>query len=453
MSSLFEPLPIEAAQRRIKERAQALADYCLQIIERGATLESSYSRCATVAQIHEVTPRAVKAGDYRAAFVRLSSTDWWQRQLSNAQGKRLERDSIQQGRVHRFAQLYVSDETIRRRDIQKSRNRRFVEARMVINENHDEYELLDMVNRSTANPKNKRAELMCRIAGFEKIAQDSNHAGLFLTFTCPSRMHARLSRSGDANPVHDGTSPDAAQKYLTTVWARIRAKLNRDGVHCYGVRIAEPQHDGTPHWHLLLFTADQNARELERVCTLYNLVDSSEERGAKQHRVKCEVIDWNKGTATGYIAKYVAKNIDGAYIEEDSFGLTGVEAARRVEAWAAVWSIRQFQCLGGPSVQIWRELRRTKGTGNGIIDAAFQAADAGDWSEFVKITGGPECYRKDRPIWLTKVWSDEPNRYNEARGYEVCGVESAESKLSTRNHVWKIVSKRDAYVAERSAAA
>ena len=36
-------------------------------------------------------------------------------------------------------------------------------------------------------------------------------------------------------------------------WARIRACWKRKGITAFGVRIAEPHHHGTPHWHLLIF--------------------------------------------------------------------------------------------------------------------------------------------------------------------------------------------------------
>lgn len=49
----------------------------------------------------------------------------------------------------------------------------------------------------------------------------------------------------------------------------------------------------------------------------YALADSGNERGAAQHRCDFKLIDKARGTAAGYIAKYVAKNIDGEHVGED----------------------------------------------------------------------------------------------------------------------------------------
>lgn len=43
----------------------------------------------------------------------------------------------------------------------------------------------------------------------------------------------------------------------------------------------------------------------------YALLEDSNEPGAQQYRFKVELIHPNKGSAVGYIAKYISKNIDG----------------------------------------------------------------------------------------------------------------------------------------------
>jgi hypothetical protein len=97
--------------------------------------------------------------------------------------------------------------------------------------------------------------------------------------TCPSRFHRfRTVKGGKVvidNPNHQpDATPAEGQRYLGRVWSRIRAELARNSLGIYGFRIAEPQHDGTPHWHLLLFCQPEHADLIEAV------TDDQEAQGA-----------------------------------------------------------------------------------------------------------------------------------------------------------------------------
>ncbi|NMU81517.1 replication endonuclease, partial [Vibrio parahaemolyticus] len=91
--------------------------------------------------------------------------------------------------------------------------------------------------------------------------------------------------------------------YLNETWKLIRSKLNRLGVRFYGFRVAEPQHDGTPHWHLLLFVEAKDYETMTQTMREYSMREDGDEKGAEQHRFTEVKIDPSKGSATGYIAK------------------------------------------------------------------------------------------------------------------------------------------------------
>lgn len=284
---------------------------------------------------------------------------------------------------------------------------------------------------------------MVRMRGFSEVADAADHVADFYTLTTPSRFHAML-RTGHHNPVYAGATVREGQDWLCALWAKARAKLKRMSVLIYGFRIAEPNHDGTPHWHMVLFCKACHREDVRRVLRGYWLSDGGSDPGAQDHRITVKAIEAHKGSAAGYLAKYVAKNIDGFEVGEDLESTKKTQAAEsceRVTAWATRHGIRQFQQIGGPAVSVWRELRRCRiATNVAAIEAARVHADAGDWCAFVAELGGIEAGRAGR-VGLWSEITGEINQYDEMRGAQIVGVRSIDGQVKTREHAWRIVKK------------
>ena len=368
---------------------------------------------------------------------------WWRRQLRRQHGRKIERHAIGFGYVHAKGEKYVSDVNVQRRQEQRRRNAATLASVTAENQHGDAFTLAELAERSNACPRIRRAELMTRISGFEEVARGLGHVAEFWTLTCPSRFHARRAVDGAENPRYQaGTTPRDGQGHLSAAWARLRSFMQRRGVRWYGFRVAEPHHDGCPHWHVLLFMpadAVQTARKAARLYFLYR--HDRREPGAYRNRVKFVSVEMSEArSAAGYIAKYISKNIDGYQVQRDLYGQDAVEGAQRIDAWAATWGIRQFQQLGGAPVGVWRELRRMR-VADRMSDAmagAVEAADSGDWAEYIRIQGGPMVDRKSLALVLAKTRAGEKwcpvrgvpepapeTRYGEQGGAVVWGVEDA----------------------------
>jgi hypothetical protein len=249
--------------------------------------------------------------------------------------------------------------------------------------------------------------------------------------------------TGQPNPVYDGSTVRDAQGWLCKQWAKTRAKLKRLSILIYGFRIAEPHHDGTPHWHMVLFAMEAHRAAVQSVLAGFWLSDGGDDPGARKHRTTVKNIDSHKGTAAGYVAKYVAKNIDGFEVGEDleQQNSNAAETCERVQTWASRHGIRQFQQIGGPPVTVWRELRRLRTACSvGSIEAARVHADAGEWAEFISALGGIEAGRKGTVGLWTEI-TGEINQYDEMRGPQIAGVQSGVLQVKTRLSIWRIEKK------------
>lgn len=325
---------------------------------------------------------------------------WWRRQLRKVWTRQSEDALREIGVIRKGKQPYASDVAVEHRAARLERTRKWLESREVVNEAGEKLELVKLHDASVASPKLRRGEFMTRVRGFEELADSLSHVALFFTLTTPSRFHAQHSAGGINETWQDGRARvREGQQWLCGMWSRARAKLARLDVMFYGVRVAEPHHDGTPHWHALLFTRPADVGQLRQVLRDFWMSDAGDEDGAERYRIDCKVIDKEKGSAVGYVAKYVSKNIDAAgAIGDDVSDETGKkvsEGVSRVATWASVHGIRQFQQLGGPPVGLWRELRRVRQpVAPVLIESIRAAADAGKWCEFIEALGGIERARR-----------------------------------------------------------
>lgn len=402
--------------------------------------------------------RGITEGQMLSGLLRMMSDKWWYGRLKRMRDLRAEHLAIAIGQVNNNASPYVSRKALNEWIEQKKRNWDYIKEFDLQNEHGDRVSLEEMVLASVSNPAVRRCELMVRMRGFEDLAKEMGYVGEFYTLTAPSRYHNVYSKGGFIDK-WNGASPRDVQKYLCKVWSKVRAEYAREGIRPFGFRVVEPHHDSTPHWHLLLFVHPDHVETLRRIFAEYAREEDAYElkaKEAKEARFKVIPIDEEFGSATGYIAKYISKNIDGYAMDDEIDTETGrkcKDMAKSVSAWASLHRIRQFQQIGGAPVSVWRELRRLPGDEQILatedMDNVRFATDVPDWYAYTELQGGATVKRKDLTVRLSYEVTEMGNEYGEDVK-KIKGVYSPavgeDSFYLTRTAKWELVAKESTSV-------
>ena len=427
------------------------------------TLYAWYMHAGFISRQFKVTPpkwervinKVFDKNDIAPAVIRMFTETWWRNRLRRVAAAWREHLQIAVGNVSKKRHAYASKNCVTDWREQKRRTREFLKGLDLEDEDGNRISLIEKYDGSVANPAIRRCELMTRIRGFENICNELGYVGEFYTLTAPSKYHA-TTKAGYRNSKWNGASPSDTQSYLTGLWARIRAKLHREEIRIFGIRVAEPHHDGTPHWHMLMFMLPEDVERVRLIIRDYAWEEDRYELRsdkAKKARFHAEAIDPEKGSATGYIAKYISKNIDGYALDDETDDESGEllkETAPAVSAWAARWHIRQFQFIGGAPVTVYRELRKMADpeTARALsveFAAVHDAAHYGHWDEYVNAQGGPFVRRDELQVRTLREPRAEFNQYGEeilcVRGVYDTTI-GAGSPILTRLTQWKIVPKR-----------
>ena len=440
--------------KRLKDVANRLALTVLDEVKDAASNNrgdvaflNAYDAAAAVCRQWQVYPpyySAVKRDHLieaaECAILRMTCPKWWLNQLRTLRDQCCEHLNIAAGLVGTDSP-YLSRESFNEWCEQQKSGREWLESTMIESEAGVILPLIDAAMAGNANPANRFVELIVRARGLEEVAEESGQVGYMVTLTAPSKYHFNSVK-------WNCESPRFTQAYLSGQWRKIRSALSYRKIKIQGLRVSEPHKDGTPHWHMLIFVHPDNADVLKDLLTKYAFEVDGHEEGAAEHRLEIEDIDKTKGSAVGYIIKYLSKNIKGEHMQGEldfESGLLAHDGAANAAAWASRHRLRQFQFFGSSSVQVWRELRRLKECPQPAeIEPARAAADSSNWKAF-------EAALAVNPIQLEYEETECGNEYGEMtkRVLGLCALatkidgETSVRSLITRGEKWTLRTMSD----------
>lgn len=427
-----------------------------------------YGQVAGVARAFNLTPiywKKYRKGQMTirqafSAISRLIKDEWWVNQLKAQRTRWCEALLIAAGEVNKDRSPYASKRAIRDVHARRLANLEYLKSCELENKvTGERIDLISKVMGSISNPEIRRMELMNTIAGIERYAASVGDAGMFITLTTPSKYHpTRQVGKGDRKTVQlnhgwneTAFTPKDGQRYLCRIWSLIRTAFKDNDLDVYGMRVVEPHHDGTPHWHMMLFCKPDQRKAINDIMRRYALKEDGHEKGAAKQRFESRHL--NQGGAAGYIAKYIAKNIDGYALDGQLDHDTGKplkDTAAAVTAWASTWRIPQFKPIGLPTMGAYRELRKLpRGVSiasefDDRVEAARAAADEGEFDLYIIAQGGANMPRDAQAVRVARKVTDEVNEYEEDIE-RVVGIYAphlgAHRVHVTRTAEWRIVPK------------
>ncbi|ECH1726069.1 replication endonuclease, partial [Salmonella enterica] len=358
------------------------------------------------------TGKKLSPEQLKIAISKMISVRFWSRHFRTFTRRWREHLYIAAGDVRRQRSVICSPQWVQHWLASRKRGREIMaETDLEDEETGETLPLLSAVDASVSNNEKRRAEMMTRVNGMEELAeldnlaQDSDYIGLFFTWTAPRQYHAWLE-TGRRNRKWNGASPRETQHYFTRTFKNFSTALTRRGVDIFGMHITESHHDGTPHWHGILFVRREQEAILRGVFEFYaNAENCTSHRPGMQpaqSQLMIKPIDKRKGSATAYITKHICRNIEGCAPggRDKETGRPWTELARHSAAWASLWGIKQFQFIGGPPVSVWRELRKLSDQKKAdsvspVFGELHRAAGSGEWATYTRLQGGLLTTRKN----------------------------------------------------------
>ena len=277
----------------------------------------------------------------------------------------------------RTNQNYCSDQTLRFRKRQEELSQQAMEQVYV--RRSDSAQIITLAEIAKDQERRKFNHLFHIAKNLQAMADEAELTGYFVTLTAPGNYHpnpAKGRRSYDQSELRN------AHVYLQERWKLLRARLAKAGIPLsistlFGMRFVEVHKDGCAHWHLLIFTTPERFDIFQRYAD--DLFPA--------HRQWDHVaIDQDKGEATSYLFKYLAKAVDSSKFDDARLTANALDdmrseqdqaslaSAERVTAALRAQRIRQYQCFGvGNAMTKYRLINKIEESVNSFDSACVRS--------------------------------------------------------------------------------
>lgn len=229
-------------------------------------------------------------------LVNLKCEKFWFSKIKRLASQTMEEMRRRLDLVNQSKSPYCNNERLRQHQWETEQAQEYMQNKWFCSADGEFISMLDAYNSNVSNPAIRRAELMVRIKGTEEYSNLLGHQGWFYTITTPSKYHSHY-KSGEPNTNYQKLTVEDARDYLNKQWSKARPQFDREGLEVYGLRVVEPHHDGTPHWHLMLFMPPNQSKRVGEIIQQYAMQVDGNEKGANKSRFKAEEIKPEKGSA------------------------------------------------------------------------------------------------------------------------------------------------------------
>jgi len=161
------PMRLDCDDDDIRDRAEKNARHCADLRERYSEIIVAGAVPLALAAFIRLQNVSFPAHKDAGAFAgRAACAHWWRRTIRRAVARGVEGNAIALGRVSKRADVYVSEESFRRRQMQLAANAKMLAGMVATNEWAQEYTLAELAAVSTAARDIRRHELIIRLKGF-----------------------------------------------------------------------------------------------------------------------------------------------------------------------------------------------------------------------------------------------------------------------------------------------